>query len=89
MILKNIRETMKAKIKKEHRVQEDWCEGFTDYWSVVAAEVESQMSCRAPACATAKIQSQTSRNPDIGAQAGSPGNRIDSQETVTSFDISH
>jgi len=30
MILKNIRETIKAKIKKEHRVQEDRCKGFTD-----------------------------------------------------------
>ena len=28
MILKNIRETIKAKIKKEHRVPEDLCEGF-------------------------------------------------------------
>jgi len=41
MILKNIRETLKAKIKKEHRVHEDRCEGFTDDWAAVAAAVES------------------------------------------------
>jgi len=69
MILKNIRETIKAKIKKEHRVQEDRCEGFTDDWAAVAAEVESQMLSRAPARATPQIQSQTPSNPDIGALA--------------------
>ena len=65
MILKNIRVTIKAKIKKEHRVQEDRCEGFTDDWAAVAAEVESQMSSRAPARTTPRIQSQTPSKPDI------------------------
>jgi len=88
MILKNIRETIKAKIKKEHRVQEDRSEGFTDNWAAVAAEVESQMSSRAPAHATPRIQSQTPSNLDIGALAGALGNGIDSQETVTSSDFS-
>ena len=41
MILKNIRETIKSKIKKKHRVPEDRCGGFTDDWAAVAAEVES------------------------------------------------
>jgi len=66
-------------------VQEDRCQGFTDDWAAVAAEVESQMSSRAPARATPRIQSQTPCNTDIGALAGAPGNGIDSQETVTSF----
>jgi len=88
MILKNIRETIKAKIKKEHRVQEDRCEGFTNDWAAVAAEVESQMSSQVPARATPRIQSQTPSNADIGALAGALGNRINSQETVTSFDFS-
>jgi len=87
MILKNIRETIKAKIKKEDRVQEDPCEGFTDDWAVVAAEVESQMSSQAPAPPTPRIQSQTPSNQDIGALPGALGNRIDLQETVTSFDF--
>jgi len=88
MILKNICETIKAKIKKEHRVQEDHWEGFTDDWAAVAAEVESQMSSQAPARPPPRIQSQTPSNPDIGAMAAAPGNGIDSQETVTSFDFS-
>jgi len=48
MILKNIRETMKAKMEKEHGIQEDRREGFTDDWEAVAAEVQSQMSRRPP-----------------------------------------
>jgi len=87
MILKNIRWSIKAKIMKEHRVQEDRCEGFTDDWAGVAAEVESQMSSQAPAHATPRIQSQTPSNPDIGALVGALGNEIDSQETVASFDF--
>ena len=87
MILKNIRETIKAKIKKEHRVQEDRCEGFTDDWAAVGAEVESQMSNWAPTCATPRIQTQTPRNPDIGALESPPDKRIHSQETVTSFNF--
>jgi len=69
-------------------VQEDRCEGFTDDWAAVAAEVESQISSWAPARATPRIQSQTRSNPDIGALAGAPGKGIDSQETVSSFDFS-
>jgi len=48
MILKNIRDTIKAKIEKEHGIQEDYREGFTDDWEAVAAEVQSQMSRRPP-----------------------------------------
>jgi len=48
MILKNIRETIKAKMEKEHGIQEDRREGLTDDWEVVAAEVQSQMSGRPP-----------------------------------------
>jgi len=44
IILKNIRETIKAKIQKEHRIREDRCEGYTDDWAAVAAEVQSQRS---------------------------------------------
>ena len=66
---------------------EDRCEGFTDDWAAVPPAVESQMSSRAPACATPRIQSQTPCNSDIGALAGAPGNAIDSQVTVTSFDL--
>ena len=44
IILKNIRDTIKAKIQKEHRIREDRCEGFTDDWAAVAAEVQSQPS---------------------------------------------
>jgi len=47
MILKNIRETIKAKMEKEHGIQEECREGFTDDWEAVAAEVHSQM-CRRP-----------------------------------------
>jgi len=72
----------------EHRVHEDRCEGFTDDWAAVAAEVGSQMLSRAAARASPRIQSQTPSNPDIGALAGARGNGIDSQEPVTSFDFS-
>ena len=47
MILKNIRETIKAKMEKQHGIQEDRREGFTDDWEAVAAEVQSQ-TCRRP-----------------------------------------
>jgi len=88
MILKNIRETIKAKMQQEHRVREDRREGFTDDWAAVAAEVQSQISGRAPTCATPRIQSQTSGNLGIGALEAPPGNRFNSQETVSSFDFS-
>jgi len=48
MILKNIRETMNAKMEKDHAIQDDRREGFTDDWEAVAAEVQSQMSRRPP-----------------------------------------
>jgi len=48
MILKHIRETIKAKKEKEHGIQEDRREGFTDDWEAVAAEVQSQRSRRPP-----------------------------------------
>jgi len=48
MILKNIRETIKAQMEKEHGIQEDRHEGFTNDWEAVAAEVQSQMSRRPP-----------------------------------------
>jgi len=101
MILKNIPETIKAKMEKEHGIQEDHREGFTDDWEAVAAEVQSQMSRRAPQRATlriptrptpriqtrptSQIESQTPSNLRIGALAGALDNRNDSQETVTSF----
>jgi len=72
MILKNIRKTIKAKIKKQHRVQEDHCERFTDEWAAVTAEVESQMSSRAPARPTPRIQSQTPRKPGYWGPGGRP-----------------
>jgi len=87
MILKNIRETIKAKIQQEHRVREDRRKGFTDNWAAVAAEVQSQISCRAPTRATPRIQSQAPGNLGIGALAAPPGYQFDSQETVTSFDF--
>jgi len=48
IILKNIGETIKAKMEKEHVIQEDRREWFTDHWEAVAAEVQSQMSRRPP-----------------------------------------
>ena len=80
MILKNIRETIKAKMQQEHRVREDRREGFTDDWAAVAAEVQSQILSRAPTRATPRIQSQTPRNLGIGAVAAPPGNQFDSQK---------
>jgi len=88
MILKNIGETIKAKMQQEHRVREDHREVFTDDWAAVAAEVQSQISSRAPTCATPRIESQTPGNLGIGALAAPPGNQFDSQETVLSFDFS-
>jgi len=44
IILKNIRETIKAKIQKEHRIRDDRCEGFTDDWAAGAAGVQSPPS---------------------------------------------
>jgi len=87
MILKNIRETIKAKMQQEHRVREDRREGFTDDWAAVAAEAQSQVSSLAPTRATPRIQSQTPGNLGIGALVAPPGNQFDSQETVTSFDF--
>jgi hypothetical protein len=88
LIIKNIRETIKAKMEKEHGVQEDRREGFTDDWAAVAAEVQTQNSSRPRLSATPPIQRQTPSNLRIGALAGARGNRFDSQETVTSFDFS-
>lgn len=48
MILRSIRDIIKAKIQKEHGVQDDRSEGYTDDWDAVAAEVQSQISSRAP-----------------------------------------
>ena len=48
MMRKNIRQTIKAKKVKEHAIQEDRREGFTDDWEAVAGEVQSQMSRRPP-----------------------------------------
>ena len=48
IITKNIRETIKAKMEKEHGIREDRREGFTDDWEAVAAEVQSQMSSQIP-----------------------------------------
>ena len=103
IMLKNIRETIKTKMQKEHGIQEDRREGFTDDWEAVAAEVQSQMSRRPPPGATrrirtrptpriqtrptSQIESQTPSNLRIGALAGALDNRNDSQETVTSFDF--
>ena len=103
MILKNIRKTIKAKMEKKYGIQEDRREGFTDDWEAVAAEVQSKMSRRAPPRATpqiptrptpriqtrptSQIESQTPSNLRIGALAGAPDNRNDSQETVTYFDF--
>jgi len=44
MILKNISEPIKAKMEKEHGIQEDRHEGLTDDGVAVAAEVQSKMS---------------------------------------------
>jgi len=67
IILKNIRETIKAKIQEEHRIREDRCKGFTDDWAAVAAEVQSQPSRLPPPCGTPRIQSQlSSRPPRVG-----------------------
>ena len=48
IILKNIHKTIKAKMEKEHGIQEDCCEVFTDDWEAVVAEVQSQMSRQPP-----------------------------------------
>jgi len=104
IILKNIRETIKAKIQKEHRIREDRCKGFTDDWAAVAGEVQSQPSSLPPPCRTPRIQSQlssrppprgtprihsqTSSNRRIGTLAGALDNPNDSQETVASSDFS-
>ena len=48
LIVKNIRETMKAKMENDHGIQEDCRKGFTDDWEAVAAEVQSQMSRQPP-----------------------------------------
>jgi len=67
IILKNIRETIKAKIQKEHRIWEDRGEGFTDDGAAVAAEVQSQPSSLPLPCGTPRIQSQlSSRPPHVG-----------------------
>jgi len=69
IILKNIRETIQAKIQKGNRIREDRCEGFTDDWAAVAAEVQSQPSSLSPPCGTPQIQSQlSSRPPHVGLQ---------------------
>jgi len=46
------------------------------------------MSNQPLARSTPPIQRQTPSNRDLGALAGTLGNGIDSQETVTSFDFS-
>jgi len=70
IILKNICETMKDKIQKEHRIREDRCEGFTDNWAAVATEVQSQPSSLPPPCGTPRIQSQLSSWPPLVALHG-------------------
>jgi len=87
MILKNIRQTIKAKMQQEHRVREDRREEFTDDWAAVAEEVQSQISSRAHTGATPRIQSQTPSNLGIEAMAAPPGNQLDSEETVSYFNF--
>ena len=55
MILKNICETIKAKMEKEYGIQKDRGEGFTDDWEAVTAEVQNQMPSRAPPRVTPQI----------------------------------
>jgi len=88
MILKNICETIKAKMQQEHRVREARPEGFTEDWAAVAAEGQSQISRGAPTRATPLIQSQTPGNLGIWALAAPSSNQFDLQETVSSFDFS-
>ena len=52
MILKNIRESIKANMQQERRVREDPRAGFTDDGAAVAAEIQSQISSRATTSAT-------------------------------------
>jgi len=44
IIFKNIRETIKAKMAKKHRIGEDHKEGFSDDWAAVTAKVLNQPS---------------------------------------------
>ena len=74
-ILKNIRETIKAKIEKEHGIQEDRREGFTDDGEAVAAEVQSHMSSRAPLRATPGIPTR----PTPSIQTRRPTSQIETQ----------
>jgi len=75
--LKNVRETMKAKMQQGHRVREDRREGFTDDWAAVAGELQSQITSRGPTRATPRIQSQTPGILGIGALAAPPRNQFD------------
>ena len=74
LILKNIRETIRAKIQKEHTIREDRCEGFTDDWAAVTAEVQSQPSSPPPPCGTPWIQSQLSSRPPAWDSTDSQSN---------------
>jgi len=44
LILDKIRGTICGKMEREHGVQQDRREGFTDHWAAVAAELEGQSS---------------------------------------------
>jgi len=59
IIFKNICQTIKARIEKEHSIGSDYCEGFTDDGAAVTAEVQSQLASLPPFW-TPQIQSQLS-----------------------------
>jgi len=41
IIVDKIRGTIRAKMEKEHGVQQDRCKGYTDEWAAVAADLQS------------------------------------------------
>ena len=47
VILDDIGRTIWAKMEKEHSVQQERREGYTDDWEAVAAELQSQASSQA------------------------------------------
>ena len=61
IILDKIRGTIRAKMEKDHGVRQDRCEGYTDDWAAVAADLQSQASSR-----TTRRQPTKGKLPAIG-----------------------
>ena len=82
IILEKTQGTIKAKVEKVHSMKEDRCEGFTDNWAAVAAELGGQTSSQTSGRLTPRSQI-----PGLRIGIGIRDSQNSSQETDVSLDF--